>query len=279
MELVRYRDVKGFADRVRSLLLSSEAENHLMLGILSGLLNSPAPPPTNLYLATVEDGGTPRGAALMTPPQKLVVTQADDHALALLAEDLLGNSIQIPAVVGPSKAATSFAEILSKKAATSMERGLFMLIYQLDRVERFGGAAGKLRPARMEELGHLSGWGEQFVNDTGVEERSEKVRGTTLAMIREGRLYVWEDGGTVTSMAAWAGETPNGARINYVYTPPEFRRRGYGTSCVSALCKQLLGSGKRFCFLFADLASPASNSIYRRIGFEPVCEFREYRFY
>jgi hypothetical protein len=40
----------------------------------------------------------------------------------------------------------------------------------------------------------------------------------------------------------------------------------------------MLGEGREFCSLFADLANPESNSIYRRIGYRPVCDFREYSF-
>jgi predicted GNAT family acetyltransferase len=40
----------------------------------------------------------------------------------------------------------------------------------------------------------------------------------------------------------------------------------------------LLDRGHRFCFLYTDLANPTSNSIYMRIGYEPVCDSRELAF-
>jgi predicted GNAT family acetyltransferase len=40
----------------------------------------------------------------------------------------------------------------------------------------------------------------------------------------------------------------------------------------------ILDSGKKFCFLFTDQANPTSNSIYQKIGYEPVCDFHEYTF-
>jgi predicted GNAT family acetyltransferase len=39
-----------------------------------------------------------------------------------------------------------------------------------------------------------------------------------------------------------------------------------------------LKEGKRFCFLYTDLANPTSNHIYQEIGYEPVCEAEQYRF-
>ena len=39
-----------------------------------------------------------------------------------------------------------------------------------------------------------------------------------------------------------------------------------------------LARGRRFCFLFTDLANPTSNRIYRSIGYEAVCDMDMYRF-
>jgi len=39
-----------------------------------------------------------------------------------------------------------------------------------------------------------------------------------------------------------------------------------------------LDSGKRYCFLFADLANPTSNHIYQAIGYEPVADAADHRF-
>ena len=36
--------------------------------------------------------------------------------------------------------------------------------------------------------------------------------------------------------------------------------------------------GRRFCFLYTDLANLTSNEIYQAIGYEPVCDVDEYRF-
>ena len=73
------------------------------------------------------------------------------------------------------------------------------------------------------------------------------------------------------SLAGHAGETPNGARVGPVYTPPELRGRGYASALTAALTEQLL-ERRRFCFLFTDLANPTSNSIYQRIGYRPVTD-------
>ena len=63
-----------------------------------------------------------------------------------------------------------------------------------------------------------------------------------------------------------------------MYTPPEFRRRGYATACVAALNQQQLDAGRQFCALYTDLANPTSNSIYQKIGYVPVTDSSHYSF-
>jgi uncharacterized protein len=87
---------------------------------------------------------------------------------------------------------------------------------------------------------------------------------------------LWEDEEAV-SLAGWGGRTPNGIRIGPVYTPPELRRRGYASALTAELTAMLLRD-RSFCFLFTDLANPTSNSIYQRIGYEPVTDIDEWIF-
>ena len=89
---------------------------------------------------------------------------------------------------------------------------------------------------------------------------------------RDGGIAVWEVDGEPVSCAGFGSETPNGVRIGPVYTPPERRRRGYGSALTAHLTQQLLDGGRTFCFLYTDLANPTSNGIYRAVGYELVCE-------
>jgi predicted GNAT family acetyltransferase len=79
-------------------------------------------------------------------------------------------------------------------------------------------------------------------------------------------------------MAGASGPTRHGIRVGAVYTPPAMRRRGYASALVAALSQEQLDAGKKFCFLYTDLANPTSNKIYQDIGYEPVCDVDEYNF-
>ncbi|OLC52185.1 MAG: hypothetical protein AUH85_17685 [Chloroflexi bacterium 13_1_40CM_4_68_4] len=126
----------------------------------------------------------------------------------------------------------------------------------------------------------VAGWFHAF----GVEAQPhlvtarEDARANAEGWIARGGLRVWEDGGEVVSMAGSSGPTPHGIRVGAVYTPPDKRRRGYASALVAALSQEQLDAGKRFCFLYTDLANPTSNKIYMDIGYEPVSDVDEYRF-
>jgi len=115
-------------------------------------------------------------------------------------------------------------------------------------------------------------FGEEVLeeNDPGRAEARDAVEYRLGA--EEGGFELWEDGGEVVSLSGWGGPTPNGIRIGPVYTPPERRGRGYATALVAELSQALLDRGRRFCFLYTDLANPTSNAIYERIGYGKIAE-------
>jgi ribosomal protein S18 acetylase RimI-like enzyme len=66
------------------------------------------------------------------------------------------------------------------------------------------------------------------------------------------------------------------ARIGPIYTRSDYRCRGYGTSLTAFLTSKLLHEWNCRVMLFADKFNPASNSVYRQLGFEIVGENLEY---
>jgi predicted GNAT family acetyltransferase len=113
----------------------------------------------------------------------------------------------------------------------------------------------------------------------GDTDRTELERLTNRWLTSPGRtLLLWCVDGVPVSMAGSTGPTPHGIRIGAVYTPPEYRQRGYASACVAYLSQMMLDSGRKFCFLFTDLSNPTSNHIYQQIGYEPVCDVDNYVF-
>jgi len=65
-----------------------------------------------------------------------------------------------------------------------------------------------------------------------------------------------------------------GFSIGYVYTPTNFRNKGYAKNLVHAVCQQSIESGFKYSALFADEKNSVSNHIYVSIGFNKICTYR-----
>ena len=93
--------------------------------------------------------------------------------------------------------------------------------------------------------------------------------------IASGTMHLWLVDHTPVACAAAVGPTPNGIRIGPVYTPPENRRRGFGSALVADLTQDQMDRGKAFTYLYADRDNETSNSIYQKIGYRIVAECDE----
>lgn len=150
-----------------------------------------------------------------------------------------------------------------------------MRVFQLDAVRDVPRVPGSFGPATEAELDVATRFVADFQAEAGVA--ATDARAHAAVMIAAGRLHFWRDPHPASSVG-WAGPTPNGVRINSVFTPPGLRGRGYATACVAAMSAQLLQSGRKFCVLYTDLTNPTSNRIYPRIGYRPVCDTAEWHF-
>jgi predicted GNAT family acetyltransferase len=131
-----------------------------------------------------------------------------------------------------------------------------------------------MRAIAEADVGLVTSWLAAFVNEVGSTEPRPAAE-IARARLAAANLYVWDDNGPV-SMVGFGGKTPNGIRVNFVYTPAANRRSGYATACVAALTQMLMDRGNRYCALYTDLANPTSNAIYQRIGYEHLCDAAEY---
>jgi uncharacterized protein len=121
-------------------------------------------------------------------------------------------------------------------------------------------------------------WRAAFSIDAEGMDADEAEKNAALPLRNSRHLVLWEVEGTPVSMAGYSGSTPNGIRVAPVYTPPKNRGKGFAGACVAALSQKLLDDGRKFCFLYTDLANPTSNHIYQTIGYEPVADATVYSF-
>lgn len=277
----RFEAVEAFLEETGDFLAAREAEHNLIFGICSWLRSNPelvddAPG----FLSVTNTEGRVVAASLRTPPHNQVLSTVDDAAAVdLLADALRGE--QLPGALGPRDVVARFADRWTAGGSSRWLLGTRERIFRLERVIAPPSPPGAWRFLGGHDRDVVARWlvafGREAVPDDppiaeplGVAERWINQVGR--------RGYLWEVGGVPVSLVGAGGETPRGIRIGPVYTPPEHRGRGYASALTAAASQDQLDRGRRFVFLFTDLANPTSNKIYRAIGYEPVIDMDLLRF-
>jgi uncharacterized protein len=283
MDVVLVARPDTFLREAEPLLLADEARHNLILGI-AGAVRDGFYDEYRLWL--VRESGRVVAAAIRTPPFNLILAQpASDAALEALADELAGEAL--PGVTGAVPEVERFAELFAARSGREPRRTTSQGVFELDEVVPPPQPTGGVRVTDERDRGLAVRWFRAFAAEVaheggpGVDRAEANVEQRLSSM--SGGILLWEDEGATVSLAGWGGPTPNGIRIGPVYTPPELRGRGYATALTAELSQRLLdgrlfAGGRRFCFLYTDLANPTSNAIYERIGYRRVCESAEYRF-
>jgi hypothetical protein len=272
-------EAAAFLERAGGLLLEDEARHNLMLGIASFTLDHP-----DVYSEfrgwVAREAGEVVGAALRTPPYNLILARPrTEAALAALAGAITD---ELPGVVGAVPEVDAFSSAWSALHGVTTASRFDQRIYAMEELVPPREAEGVARLAGVDDRALVLEWMTAFAHealhgsdDPGRIERSVDAR---LGPEGAGGICLWEAGGRPVSLAGFGGPTPNGLRIGPVYTPPEHRGHGFGSSVTAAASQVALDRGKRFCFLYTDLANPTSNKIYISIGYEFVCDSADYAF-
>jgi len=277
VQLERHHDADSFLDRAGDFLLEREAEHNLILGLSSRLRVEPRLYGEDPYFAAVSEGDRVVGVAMRTPPHNLILSMIDDdRALDLLAEDAREVFGSLPGVVGPREPVAKFARVWPENARI----GIRQRVYRAAQAIVPEGVSGSIRSYEDGDRELVIAWMDAFVAEALPEAPPDDSAHWLERNVSnpDAGVELWVDEGRPVSFAAYGGLTPNGIRIGPVYTPPELRRRGYASALTAELTRTLLQRGRAFCFLFTDLANPTSNSIYQRVGYEPVSDADQWVF-
>lgn len=277
MMIRTFDDPKAFQQRVGDFLLRRECENCVQIGLIERLVEGkPAAPhgviSTPMLLCVESNSGDVEMVAMQTPPGALLLTQGSDEATRGLMNHLLEQS-WVGGINGPVPTVHVAVDLIKRARQVAFLRKVQLRAFQLDEVIPPSPAEGSMQRAMPSHISLLATWNEAFHRD--INEPSARNEMLAAKTIEEGRPRFWVDGEPV-AVAAWAGPTPNGTRVNFVYTPPKFRGKGYASNLVAALSQELLDRGNKFCFLFTDLANPTSNSIYQKLGYRGMSDLERW---
>jgi len=198
------------------------------------------------------------------------ITPMRPEGIEAMVDAICDAGVALPGINGDAATAARFAGQWTERYGSAAIPARGQRLYELVGEPRRLPASGALRPAGAGDRELLEQWMHGFHDDV-----AEPLRDVGALLDRR-PFYVWQDG-EPASMVAHTHPVEGVVRVQYVYTPPDKRQRGYAGACVADLSRRLRAAGHRAA-LYTDLSNPVSNSIYRRIGYRAVAEVLRYTF-
>ncbi|MFJ6609177.1 GNAT family N-acetyltransferase [Streptomyces sp. NPDC091289] len=209
--------------------------------------------------------GAVAGTLVRTPPHGALLTAVPPDAVEPLVAER-GAGPDLDGVNADRDTAALLAALLPGYRTVQEQR-----LYRLGALRPPSPAPeGRARAATRADRALLVEWMHGFADATGQARSSAKWlvdEGT-----ERGAFTLWESGGAPVALAGRTRMLAGTVRVTSVYTPPEFRGRGYAAAVTAEASRAALEAGAAEVLLFADLANPTSNGVYPRIGYEPVAD-------
>lgn len=255
----RYGDANTFAAVALPFLERDEVANNLQIGITRRAQKSGTP--RFCFLATVHDtSGNTVAVATQNPGHQLLLSAIPVSAVTVVANELLQVQPTIPGVLGPPDAVDALVACLGRPVQARFPQD----IWRLSAVTAIAPPDGNCDPATSSNEPLAEAWLRSFCTEAGIQPPPP---GRVSELVSGGALFFWWHDSTPRSMAAIVRESSTGATISFVYTPLEYRGRGYASACVASVCRTLLARGKAMVSLHSDPSNTRATAVYHRVGF------------
>lgn len=153
----------------------------------------------------------------------------------------------------------------------------FVMMVDRARLRSVADSVVEVRRARAGEWASVADASALMTaGELGYDPRSRhaaEFANTVKRMIEAGLWWVGTLDGRLCftcNIGPWCRLT---AQLQGIWTPPEFRGRGYATAALAAICRRLLDDTPSLSLFVNDFNAPAV-ALYRRIGFETVAYSR-----
>ena len=129
-----------------------------------------------------------------------------------------------------------------------------------------------LRHPEAADMLMLFEWGYDYMIETGLREAGEDTKEASkqdvTRRIESGKLRLLLHNGKPVAQTGFNAVLPDSVQVGGVYTPPEFRRNGYGRLAVALHLAEARQQGVEKAILFS--ANEYASRAYRGIGFEQI---------
>jgi predicted GNAT family acetyltransferase len=236
-------------------------------------------PDGHLLLSVADCEGTV-GAALQMRDAVLLVNGLQPTMAKEAAAALAPVRADLPAIRGTSATTAAFSQAWTEATGVTAVTSFEETLYRLGELVPPSGVVGQSRLADDGDAELLVGWLDAFFVEAFDSESNPEASREVLIDIAAaaGHVVLWTVDHVPVAMARVHGALLGMSRIGPVYTSLEHRGHGYGAAVTAEAVRHVQREGARDVVLFADVANPVSNRIYRRLGFVPVAEHAQYAF-
>lgn len=283
-----FTDVAAFAAFVRPMVDKDRDGATVFTGVLANQIAAPFPggPP---LLAAVSAAGRVLAAALEIPryPMTVVVDpEIGDPAAALdeLVAAVIAGGQVIVGLGGRRGTVEMLAGSWAARTGVTPTLRLPLLFHRLGTLTPPNGVPGGARTASARDQADvhlLAQWWFEFEHETGANAHAGPAAPDPENIVRgaaRGQMVsIWIDGERAVAAAGHSAVRDGSAKIAPVYTPAEFRRRGYGSAVTAAAVRSAHALGANDVSLFTNAGYRPANEAYRRLGFQVVAEFADYQ--
>ncbi len=272
VDVLCFDDPEEFADRVRPVLLAHRTATNVIAVRLQDILAGQPLPPTRWFL--IENDGEAVGTAMLTVGFNLMLSPLPakyrDQAAARLAGVLMARGEGLPGATGEPADVNALARAWAERGGGAARRVMHELLYEIRHAPEGPRVPGFGRPFESEDGAVLHPYLTEFYLETFHEFTEVAAQDAAAKRLTRQGVMVWECDGEIVSLAGLNGPAAGVARLGPVFTPPKFRRRGFGGAVTAYATRAGFKRGAEYCMLFADRDNPVSNSAYSRLGFEVV---------
>jgi len=195
-----------------------------------------------------------------------------------VADYLVNNHIEITGIIAKNDVCTSFMTQYKKNINCIFTETQGMNIMEARKVNEIRPVEGTHRLATINEVKLIADWMIRFQIEALASEMDYEVAlKKATSLIENNKVYIYENiEHKVVSMATTSRKLIHGMAISYVYTPEEFRGKGYAAANIYYLSKELLENDNEFCTLFVDKKNLISNRAYEKVGYKTLEENYEF---
>lgn len=267
-------NLQEFSQNTKMFFETDKRLHSMILGLVRRYLEIEKP--MSILARLENDQGDVVAAGIQTEADRtLIIGKLSPEIAREFARQVAESVASLPGVNGPMPTVKVFADEWATLKNKNVKVCTNLRLFELKELIPPKAPKGSARLAEPKDRDLIFQWLEKFHEEAIPHDPKPKAedlsRGIDLS-IELKRYFLWEDGGKVVSFVGSARETDDEKWIAPVYTPKEFRGRGYGSALTAYASQKILDIGK-VGMLFTDQANPVSNGIYQKMGYKPLGDF------